>query len=271
MEKQGRIESWQLDVSLDNKPLLQDISTISILDLEEITANPLLSNSKNIFTENTKYVNTLLSTNQVDSSKENTNSLFQHDFPFRRSNSSTTEDNKNIKKTEKNKTIFQNKEKDQGRNNLGKETQKFKVHEKIIKTSKKSWKCILCNTTFLSLFKVKMHASRDSCEEVKKKVGPYKDTNCADCGIKYPSRKSLKMHMEKHHPMELKCSTCGKTFKRRRDWQRHNDTHSQEKRLICTKCPYSAFRPHRLSHHTKLHHPIKGIEDLPEEANKNSI
>ena len=100
-----------------------------------------------------------------------------------------------------------------------------------------------------------MHANRDSCEVVKRKTRPYKDTKCADCGLKYPSRKELMLHREKAHPVKYECPTCPtKTFKRRRDWQRHSDTHRPEKRLACTMCPYSAYRPHRLRHHIQLHH-----------------
>lgn len=99
-----------------------------------------------------------------------------------------------------------------------------------------------------------MHANRDSCEVVKRKTKPYKDTKCADCGVKYSSRKQLMSHREKAHPIEYRCPTCARTFKRRRDWQRHTETHRPEKRLTCDKCSYSAFRKHRLRYHMDLHH-----------------
>ena len=122
--------------------------------------------------------------------------------------------------------------------------------------------CLTCDHTFKRKRDWQRHDDTHSQEKKKQKVGPDKDTNGGECGIKYPSRT---LHMEKYHPMELKCSTCGMTFKRRRDLQRHNDTHSQEKRLKCTNCTNSAFRPQTLSHHKKLHHPIKETEESPEE------
>ena len=106
--------------------------------------------------------------------------------------------------------------------NSEKETINYEINfeAKILKTSLSSWKCRHCNMEFSSLVKVNMHANRDSCTVEKKKTKPYKDTKCADCGVKYSSRKQLMLHREKVHPVVYECPTCAaKTFKRRRDWQ----------------------------------------------------
>ena len=76
------------------------------------------------------------------------------------------------------------------------------------------------------LVKVNIYTNRDSCEVLKRKTRPFKDTKCADCGFKYPSRKELILHRKKAHPFKYKCPT--KTFKRRQDWQRHTDTQAGE-------------------------------------------
>ena len=64
-----------------------------------------------------------------------------------------------------------------------------------------------------------MYTNRDSCEVVKRKTRPFKDTKCADCGFKYPSRKELILHRKKAHPVKYKCPT--KTFKRLAATYRH--------------------------------------------------
>ena len=171
---------------------------------------------------------------------------------------------------EQNNNELANKKKKKQKRKLGqfnseKDTVNYEIRfeAKISKTSLNTWKCRKCNLKFFSLVKVNMHANRDSCEVVKRKTRPYKDTKCADCGLKYPSRKELMLHREKAHPVKYECPTCPtKTFKRRRDWQRHSDTHRPEKRLACTMCPYSAYRPHRLRHHIQLHHAQPQVSHL---------
>ena len=172
--------------------------------------------------------------------------------------------NKEENNNDKANTKIKYQKRKRGAFNSEKETVNYEINfeAKILKTSLNSWKCRQCNMQFLSLVKVNMHANRDSCEVAKRKTRPYKDTKCADCGVKYPSRKELMLHREKAHPVEYKCPTCAKTFKRRRDWQRHLDTHRPEKRLACTMCPYSAYRPHRLRHHIQLHHDRPQVSRL---------
>ena len=124
----------------------------------------------------------MLSTNHVDSSNENANTSFQHDFPFCCSYYSLIEDN----------TIVKNKEQEQDQiNSEKKKKQENLKQEKIIKTSQNSWQCVLCNKSFLSILKVKMHANRYSCEGIKKTGPPYKDTSCDECGIIYQNRKTM--------------------------------------------------------------------------------
>ena len=110
-----------------------------------------------------------------------------------------------------------------------------------------------------SLVKVNMYTNRDSCEVVKRKTRPFKDTKCADCGFKYPSRKELILHRKKAHPVNTNVqprpSRGGKIGS---DIQ----THRPEKRLACSKCSYSAYRPHRLRHHIQLRHAQPQVSHL---------
>ncbi|XP_069489837.1 zinc finger protein 2-like isoform X2 [Ambystoma mexicanum] len=77
---------------------------------------------------------------------------------------------------------------------------------------------------------------------------------CTECGKSYRLKKEFNRHKETHALVKpYTCSDCGKNFFRKANLYKHYKTHSGEKPYTCSLCPKRFSRKDHLNRHTRIH------------------
>lgn len=78
---------------------------------------------------------------------------------------------------------------------------------------------------------------------------------CEFCDYVGHTPGSMKKHLLKHNPLNLKCEYCSKVFKRKNNLRFHERIHTGDKRKVCSQCGQKFVQKASLNYHMAKHHP----------------
>ena len=138
----------------------------------------------------------------------------------------------------------------------------LKIHTNTVHEGLKPFQCSFCGSNFSRKNNLKTHI--EIVHEGKKpsQVTVKKDKKflCPECPSRFSSNADLKIHTQSVHEglKPFQCCFCGKTFSRKRNWNRHiesvHEGKGNKEHLKCTLCilefsDLAAFKDHVVSVH----------------------
>ena len=132
------------------------------------------------------------------------------------------------------------------------------------KTDEQHYQCQKCHRKFSDKNNLRRHY---------KALHSAASLQCGDCHLTCQSKFQYDTHRASHHhgPAPLSCPACGKTFKTKKDLERHQFTHSKVKPFACLQCDKGFSRKDHLKRHMmKLHGVGELYEVVIEKENEES-
>jgi len=135
-----------------------------------------------------------------------------------------------------------------------------------------SFDCVLCDAGFVTKTDLQEHFRSHGraitlpprrIQEIASFGTP---SFCELCGLTCIGVRNFWQHCRKYHPdwRGLDCSYCGKHFLQRSDYERHVETHKNEKEeesdFLCMHCNNKFFTEHALKLHSQGHKQIQQME-----------
>ena len=122
-------------------------------------------------------------------------------------------------------------------------------HHQSLHLAERTHRCEKCHTPFHKLSALQRHmiSHRNDCSPC-----------CEQCHVTFPSSSALHEHFCSAHAKggDFKCSICGKTCRRRADFDVHVRTHTGQKLFKCSICNRGFCGKSGLGKHTRRKHTV---------------
>ncbi|XP_012272162.1 zinc finger protein 568 [Orussus abietinus] len=128
---------------------------------------------------------------------------------------------------------------------------RFIIH-KGLHFTKKSYRCHVCNDTFVFGNSYKRHMISHL-----RKVKSY---HCNRCNEVFPTENRLKVHRKNHGKDAFLCNRCGKFLASMASLRTHLATHAEERPFLCSECGKAFKTNGLLNHHRATHIREKRFE-----------